>query len=100
VTRIVRLGTMTCRFAAATHDSCDRPRTKVTEISELPQQVETVLFEIGKGFGNGCSSLYVHYTFRPNAPKKETPYFSTSMSRTRMSPHLLPSIALNVFLSK
>jgi hypothetical protein len=59
---------MTCRFAAATHDSCDRPRTKVTEISELPQQVETVLFEIGKGFGQrlllSVRTLYVQ-TKRP-----------------------------------
>ena len=47
VTRIIRLGAMTSRFATATHDACDRTRTKVAEPGKLSPQLGTLLFKIG-----------------------------------------------------
>jgi hypothetical protein len=47
VTGIVRLGTMTSRFATATHDSRNGPAKKVAELGELVHQLGTLLFKIG-----------------------------------------------------
>jgi len=79
--RIVRLGAMARRFAAAAHDGCNRTGAKIAQTEELLQELGTIGLQGGESIRHEVP--FRTYLYAQNyAIKKENPPDATLTSRT------------------